>query len=449
MQPDPKIQSANDNLQSGSVPPPLPASQPPVIGTPPPWVTGSPPLLPPEPPRKSSSARQLLAFLLSLCLGLFLADAVVSLVDDSLILFLGIHLLAWLRAVVSLLALLMALVIYGLMGLTPMIPKRLFLPVALFNPAGLLAAVPVFIYFYGHFQPVAWVISLVQVLFGLSILYLVQGGFKLHWPLVGEKQLAARGFSWRNLLVFLLVNIFVILPAVIVYLVLAVALALNHFSEGFLTLRPGGMTVQTRQYVRKDGKTIRLVPMAHLGEADFYQKLSRSFPTNSIILMEGVTDRRNLLTNELSYKRMATSLGVTEQGEEFNPTQGEMVWADVDVEQFTTNTIGFLNLCTLLHSKGVNAETVSKLLQFSAPPHCEEELLDDLLRKRNRRLLEELHARLPQTEHIIVPWGVAHMPGVAGDIQKSGFRLVETRDYIVIRFHSGATKPKSGRKEGA
>jgi hypothetical protein len=165
--------------------------------------------------------------------------------------------------------------------------------------------------------------------------------------------------------------------------------------------------------------------------------------------MEGVTDRRNLLTNELSYKRMATSLGVTEQGEEFNPTQGEMVWADVDVEQFTTNTIGFLNLCTLLHSKGVNAETVSKLLQFSAPPHCEEELLDDLLRKRNRRLLEELHARLPQTEHIIVPWGVAHMPGVAGDIQKSGFRLVETRDYIVIRFRSGATKPKSGRKEGA
>src|ERR1035441_1907555 len=112
-------------------------------------------------------------------------------------------------------------------------------------------------------------------------------------------------------------------------------------------LRRGGMTVQTRQYVRKDGKTIRLVPMAHVGEADFYQKLSRSFPTNSIILMEGVTDRRNLLTNELSYKRMATSLGVTEQGEEFNPTQGEMVWADVDVEQFTTNTIGFFNLCVV------------------------------------------------------------------------------------------------------
>src|ERR1017187_8990848 len=449
MQPDPKIQSANDNLQSGSVPPPLPASQPPVIGTPPPWVTGSPPLLPPEPPRKSSSARQLLAFLLSLCLGLFLADAVVSLVDDSLILFFGIHLLAALRGIVFLFALLMAIVVYGLMGLTPMIPKRLFLPVTLFNPAGLLATVPLFIYFFGRVQQVAWVLSFFQVIFGLSILCWVQGGFKFRWPLVAEKHLAARRFSWRNLSVFLLVNLFVVLPAVIAYLALCTALAVNHFSEGFLALRTGGLTVQARQYVREDGKTIQLVPMAHVGEADFYRKLSQSFPTNSIILMEGVTDHSNLLTNELSYKRMATSLGVTEQKQEFNPTQGEMVWADVDVEQFTTNTIGFLNLCTLLHSKGVNAETILKLTRFSPPPHCEEELLDDLLRKRNRRVLEELHARLPQTEHIIVPWGVAHMPGIAEEIQKSGFRLSDTRDYIVIRFRSGATDRKSGRKEGA
>jgi hypothetical protein len=64
-------------------------------------------------------------------------------------------------------------------------------------------------------------------------------------------------------------------------------------------------------------------------------------------------------------------------------------------------------------------------------------------------VLEEIHTQLEQTEHIIVPWGVAHMPGIAEEIQKSGFRLSDTRDYIVIRFRSGATKPKSGRKEGA
>jgi hypothetical protein len=99
----------------------------------------------------------------------------------------------------------------------------------------------------------------------------------------------------------------------------------DHFSGGFLALRPGGLTVQVRKYVRDDGKTIQLVPMAHIGEADFYRKVAETFPTNSIILMEGVTDWKRLITNEASYKRAAKSLGLAEQEEEFTPTRGEMV----------------------------------------------------------------------------------------------------------------------------
>ena len=392
--------------------------------------------------------RQLDAILLSACLGLFLADAVISLADDSLILFFGIHLLAAIRGIVCLLAMLMALVIYLLMGLTPMIPKRLFLPLTLSYPVTGLAVVPFFIYFYSRLQQVAWVGSFGQVMFGLGILYLVQGGFKLRWPLVAEKQLAPWRFSWRNLFVFLLVNLFVLLPAVVIYLVLCAALAVNHFSEGFLALRPGGFTVQVRKYVRDDGKTIQLFPMSHIGEFDFYRKVSQSFPTNSIILMEGVTDDRNLLTNKVTYKRMATSLGLAEQHEEFNPTQGQMVPADVDVAQFTTNTIGFLNFVMLIHGKGLNAETVLKLLQFSPPPQFEEQLWDDLLRKRNQHLLEEIRARLPQTEHIIVPWGVAHMPEIAKEIRTSGFRLDETREYVAIRFWPAGKETRRTGKNG-
>jgi hypothetical protein len=446
MEPAPKISSPNDNLQPRGEGPPLPAAQPPTSGAAPPLIAGPPPPLPPQPTPKSSPARQLFAILLSACLGLFLADAVVSLLDDSLILLFGVHLLDAIRGIVSLLGLLMALVIYGLMGLTPIIPKRLFLPVTLFNPAAVLAVVPFAIYYYSRLQQIYWVISLAQVILGLGILFLVQGGFKFRWPLVAANQLEAWRFSWRNLSVFLLANLFVLVPAVIIYLVLCAALAVGHFSDGFLALRPGGLTVRVRKYARNDGKTIQLFPMSHIGEPDFYRKLSQSFPTNSIILMEGVTDNRNLLTNKITYKRMATSLGLAEQHEEFNPTQGELVRADVDVEQFTANTIGLLNLAMLVHSKGVNSETVLKLLQCSPPPHYEEELLDDLLRKRNRHLLEELHARLSQTEHIIVPWGVAHMPEIAVEIQKAGFRLIETREYVAIRFGSaGKETERTGR----
>lgn len=448
MRPDLKPQSPQDSPQATSVPLLVPALQSPVIGVPPPLVAAPPPPpLPLEPAHKPGQGRQMLAFIISLCLGLFLADAVVSLVDDSLILLFDIRVLSTVRGVVFFFTLLLTVVVYGLMGLTPMIPKRLFLPVTLFNPLGALAMIPFVIYFSSRLQRISWVMSLCQLLFGLGILYWVQGGFKLRWPLVAENRLRLRGFSWLNLSGFLAMNLLVVLPVALVYLAVCAALAVGHFSKGFLALRPGGFTVQVREYTRNDGKTIQLVPMAHIGEADFYQKLSQSFPTNAVVLMEGVTDNSNLLTNRITYKRMATSLGLTEQHEEFHPARAKMVMADMDVEQFTPNTIGFLNLVMLIHAGGLNLENVLRLLQFSPPPNFEQQLFDDLLRKRNQHLLSELQRRLSQPEQIIVPWGVAHMPGIAQAIQASGFRLDQTHEYTVIRFRFAGNKAKRPRRE--
>ena len=422
-------------------------ASPPPVGTPSFPSAGLPPPLPPRPTLESSLARRLIAALLSLCLGLFLADGAVSLVDDSLILFLGIHVLGVIRGVLFFFGILIALMVYGLMGLTPMVPKRLFLPVVLFNPLAQLVVIPFLIYFYSRCENIAWITSFCQVLCGLSVLYCAQGGFKFRWPLVAENRLGARRFSWRNLSAFLLINLFVLLPAAVGYLCLCAALAVNHFSEGFLALRPGGLTVQVRRYVRNDGKTIQLVPMSHIGEPDFYRKLSQSFPTNAIILMEGVTDHRHLLTNGISYKRMAASLGVAEQVKEFKPSRERLVRADVDVEQFAPATIDFLNRVMLIYSKGLNAENVQTLMQNPPSPDFQEQLLEDLLRKRNRRLLDEIQSQLPQSEYIIVPWGAAHMPEIAREIQKSGFHLEETHEYTALRFRSVGTKSKNAGKE--
>jgi hypothetical protein len=120
----------------------------------------------------------------------------------------------------------------------------------------------------------------------------------------------------------------------------------------------------------------------------------------------------------------------------------------VDIKEFTPETIGFLNLVMLFHAKGLTAETVLKMLSFSPPPHFEERLWDDLLRKRNRHLLDELRVRLPAAEQVVVPWGVAHMPGIAEGIQAAGFRLDGTREYTVIRFRFPGSKGKSARKAG-
>jgi hypothetical protein len=380
-------------------------------------------------------------------LGLFLADGVVSLVDDSLIVFCDVHFLGTIRGLAAVLSLLMAIVIYVSMGLTPMIPKRLFLPLTIFKPLALFVAIPFLIYHYRWLPQLAWVISLCQVVVGLAILHWAQGGFRLCWPLVGEDRIEARRFSWRNLVVFLLINVFVLLPGAVIYLFVCTALAVDHFSEGFVALRPAGLTVQARTYIRDDGKTIQLFPMSHVAERSFYRMLSESFSTNSIILMEGVSDEKGLLTNRISYHRMAKSLGVAEQQKEFKPSHGEIVRADVDVEQFTTNTIGFLNLLMLVHSKGLNAEILMQMIQFSPAPGFEQELFGDLLGKRNRQLVEELRSRLSQSETFVVPWGAAHMPEIAREIQKLGFRLAEARDFTAIRFRSAGKQSDVAEKE--
>jgi hypothetical protein len=89
---------------------------------------------------------------------------------------------------------------------------------------------------------------------------------------------------------------------------------------------------------------------------------------------------------------------------------------------------------------------ILKLLQYSPPPHFEEQLFDDLLLKRNQHLLGEIQSHLPQTDNLMVPWGVAHMPGIAREIQKSGFHLDGTQDYMVIRFHGADHQTKGVNK---
>jgi hypothetical protein len=381
--------------------------------------------------------KQAISVILSLFLGLFIVSGAVSVMDDSMRLFLGLHFLMVISALLSAIAFLFAVIVYGLMGLTPMVPKRIFLPTTLFFAASILVTIPVMIYSGGDWLlrglQLDWIMSICQVALGLGILFCLWGEWKFRWALVPEKYLGGQLFSWLNLSLFALANLFVALPAVLACLFLCASLAVGHFTAGFLALRPGGLTSQVRFYARNDGRKVELVPMAHVADAGFYRKISASFPTNAIVLMEGVTDEKNLLTNGISYKRMAQTLGLSEQVEEFKP-QAELVDADVDVDQFSTNTIDALNLVMLFHAKGLNADTVMKLAQYSPPANFEQQLFGDLIDKRNQHLLKVLRTEISQSDLIIVPWGAGHMPEFARAIEKDGFHLTGSQEYSVIRF---------------
>ena len=72
----------------------------------------------------------------------------------------------------------------------------------------------------------------------------------------------------------------------------------------------------------------------------------------------------------------------------------------------------------LVHAKGLTPGNVQKLMEYSPPTHIEKEFINDLVTKRNQHLVEEIQSKLSQTDNIMVPWGVAHMPGIANEIQK-------------------------------
>jgi len=88
-------------------------------------VTARPPPIPPKTTRQSWRVEQTFAILLSLCLGLFLADAVVSLLDDSLILLFDLHLLSGLRSTAFFFAMLSPIVKFILPARTVSAMRRI------------------------------------------------------------------------------------------------------------------------------------------------------------------------------------------------------------------------------------------------------------------------------------------------------------------------------------
>ena len=176
--------------------------------------------------------KKTISILLSIYLGLFIAAGFISVVDDSLVIFLKLYFLTAISGIFSFLAALAAPGIYVLMGVTVMIPKRVFVPVTLFCLISLLALIPAAIYINGDWSRLGWrcdwVASFCQVILGLAMVFWLRGGWKIRWPLVEEKCLGEGRFSWKNLSLFALANAFILAPAILIYLVLCAVLAVDH-----------------------------------------------------------------------------------------------------------------------------------------------------------------------------------------------------------------------------
>lgn len=388
---------------------------------------------PPELPLMApKSERTGLSVFLSLLLGLFVLSSVISFLDDSLLALFARQDLTVIRVLLMLLMLPVGLITYLMMAIRPGIPKRVFLPVALFLPVSIVVILPLVIYFFEQAVWIGWAVSLLQVLVAAFMLRWLQAGLKPSGLLVPSSRLQDKPFRWAHFTGMILMAVLVILPGLLLYTAASTKLAVTHFSSGFVNLTPAGISMEVREYTREDGKKVTLVPMSHIGEPTFYESLAASFPHDSVVLMEGVSDLKKTIKASSNYSKMAKTIGVVEQQQAFKP-QGEIVAADIDVSDFSPETLNLLKTSMLVHSEGITSETLPILMK-PTPPGLEKRLMEDILEKRNVHLLKVLHERLPTSNHIIVPWGAAHMPGISREIEKSGFKVASTQPYMAIRF---------------
>ena len=365
-----------------------------------------------------------------------MADGLLSVLDNTLILTANSHLLSVVSGIVTIFTALITLLVFVLMALTPMIPKRFFWPITLFNPLVTVAAIPFTLVYWDRLVEIDLATGILQLVFGLLMLAWMNRGLRFRPPFFMSEQLGEKRFSWGNLFGFVVVHLFLLLPLTLVYLGWCGSKAVDHLSDGFLALHHDRFAVRAREYARADGKIIHLVPMMHIGESRFYDQIVKSIPSNAAVMLEGVSDEKNLLERKLNYKKMAGSLGLTEQHDNFSPEQAKLRNADIDVEQFSKRSLGFLKLVTRIHTEDLNPVLIQQMMEQSKDPELMKTLWADLLTRRNEHLLEEIVDEMKETDVIVVPWGAAHMPTLAKDIQKLGFKQTREEEFTIFHYRT-------------
>lgn len=428
-----------------------PPNEPPTLNSSPLDSTplSAPPPLPPEgaPAPVRQGARQLWAWLLSITLIGFVCDGILSTLDDS-ILAAGLPSpLSGIRLALGMLVIASSFVLYLGTAVSPMLPLRYILPMLIPFPLSFALSLFGLIYFPTRMNQCSLGISVTQLILGLVLLHLRRAGRPWTWMWFKPEDLKGLAFRWKRLGLFVAAHLLLIAPATGGILTLLLACAVDHYTNGFAQLRAAGLTMNAVSYASPKGKTVQLIPMIHIGNESFYNQVDHSFPSNSIILLEGVTDTNNLLRSSISYKRAAKSLGLAEQKDTFEAAQGESWNADVDVSEFAPTTIELLQMVGVFHTGKPTPNDFIKIGMKGQDPKLVQSLFSDLLDKRNQSVLTAIKSAVKDKDFVVVPWGAAHMPGLSQALLDQGYRETGRRSFVAIAFGAASATPSSARRD--
>ena len=379
---------------------------------------------------------------------LFLADGAFSFVDEATTLALGSSPLSGVRAAFALAVLATSIPMAAIIGVTPKAPKRVLVPPILFA----WWAGPAMAYPFGLWKPahLAFVLALLQVLLALAVWYFAPNlsGTRRTLPIAVT---GTRAFSWKYVLVAGPVTALLFLLVAAGSVALGFSTQIELLTGGYVRVRPDGIYLVERQFQSGD-REVRLAGMMHVARREFYSGvLPPPDPAEpSVVLVEGVTDRKRLLGGRtLDYGRLAKLLNVTSQTESVfsNRVADEMAkqgsasgtvgqptapkgpgiyykHADVDVENFHPQTIAFILAVIAIFQSNDLREVVELLADPSSPiadEEAQEQVMEDILFSRNQRLVAEIESSLKDYHRVVVPWGAMHLPEIESWLRDHDF----------------------------
>ncbi len=341
----------------------------------------------------------------NLYIVLFLIDAGVSLLDAAIYYFGGVRPLSPIQGLIAFAVVLFSIPLYVMVSCMKGFPKRVVLPLVLLTLwMGLLGGLPIPIFLGIH--KTMLVLSLVQVCLGMAMLVTLRYTHKDKRWLYTDSEFESLMFRWPRFGAFVIAHVMIIIPLIGLSLAGCLSLAVSHKSHGFLHLDWKGVSAETRTYLC-EGKKIFLVPTAHIAKPGFYHKSMKTLPVaDTVVIPEGVTDEHQLLKDGLDYKKLARSMRLEAQNNQTLVAQRSTKCCDVDVNDFSPETIEFLRACTGLIRAWSSGDKVAAIKTWSTLQEPDLQMLDqDLLENRNQRVIDCASECLEAYENVIIPWG--------------------------------------------
>jgi hypothetical protein len=380
---------------------------------------------------------------------LFLGDGIVSAVEECISLATGSSPLNTVRGILAFVVLAMSALIVAIMAITPRAPRRLLVPLVLFVWwAGPGMAFPL-AFWKVPYLPLG--LGLLQVLLAFAVWFSSRDRDGSRWTLpFGVND--APAFTWKHFLLAGPVTVLAFGIFAAGCVAVGFSAQVESLTAGYVRVRPDGIYLIERTFQSGD-REVRLAGMMHIARREFYSGLlpPADPAVPSVVLVEGVTDRKRLLGGRtLDYGRLAKLLNVTSQsdsafsdrvatelqkedaGAQDNGSkpagpQADGIYfkhADVDIETFHPQTIAFILAVMAVFQSNDLRELIGFLTDPSSPiadASAQEVVFDDILVARNQRLVEEIEASLKDYRRVVVPWGAMHLPEIESWLRERHF----------------------------